>query len=182
MARSLSADGRFNSFGASTALVIHRRAPCGCHAGRGCTWHDAYSRRDDYSSPSRGRCRANKRNEHEGRRREGPPSKYEAGDVLCVAGFLVSGVSGEKKWCLSYTRHRRRVIQFQNEALILRVDQIVPRGYCRQPVEMLPGCFKVPIGGDPKEISVLQAFEDIERVIHRMAPVNFKCLELASAV
>jgi hypothetical protein len=32
---------------------------------------------------------------------------------------------------------------------------------------MLPGCFKVSIGGDPKEVSVLQAFEDIERVIHR---------------
>jgi hypothetical protein len=46
---------------------------------------------------------------------------------------------------------------------------------------MLPGCFKVPICGDPEEISVLQAFEDIERVIHRVAPVNFKCLLFGSA-
>jgi hypothetical protein len=45
----------------------------------------------------RGRCRANKRNAHEGRQRENRADtelrqlcKYEAGDVLCVAGFFVS--------------------------------------------------------------------------------------------
>jgi hypothetical protein len=47
---------------------------------------------------------------------------------------------------------------------------------------MLSGCIEIPIGGDPKEISVLQALEDIERVVHRVAPVNFKCSQWGSAV
>jgi hypothetical protein len=49
-------------------------------------------------------------------------TKHEAGEALRIAGFLVSGVSGEMRWPLRYTDHRRRVIQFQNKAFILRVD------------------------------------------------------------